>query len=96
MADQEQLIVEYPWLYHMAESGAWENIRRHGLLSTTALLKLFNVRKPWRSIIESEWRMVGILVCHPEYGCAAIRDQIPMPPGKLARALTDMELVWCN
>lgn len=91
LADQERLIVQHPRLYHMAESGAWENIRRHGLLSTTALLKLFNVSEPQRSAIESEHRQTGNLICHPEYGCAAIRDQTPMPPGKLKLALTDME-----
>ena len=91
MADQEHLIARYPRLYHMAELGAWETIRRHGLLSTKALLKLFNVREPWRSAMESEWRRTGIVVCHPEYGCAAIRDQSPMAPSKLARALTNMD-----
>ena len=91
LADQERLIVQHPRLYHMAESGAWENIRRHGLLSTTALLKLFNVSEPQRSAIETEHRRTARLICHPEYGCATIRDQTPMHPDNLKRTLTDME-----
>lgn len=91
LADQERLIVQHPRLYHMAESGAWENIRRHGLLSTTALLKLFNVSEPQRSAIESEYRQKANRICHPEYGCATIQAQTPMPPDKLKLALTDME-----
>ena len=91
LADQERLIVQHPRLYHMAESGAWENIRRHGLLSTTALLKLFSVSEPQRSAIETEHRRMPNLICHPEYGCATIRDQTPMHPDNLKRVLTDME-----
>jgi hypothetical protein len=30
----------YPFLYHMAEADSWENISKHGLLSTSALLVL--------------------------------------------------------
>ena len=78
-------------LYHMAEAGAWENIQRHGLLSTTALLILFEVSETRRSAIGSEHRKHRVVIRHRDYGCAAIRDQTPMPPGKLELALTDMD-----
>ena len=39
----EYLAQRWPRLYHMAEAGSWESVKRHGLLSTTALLDLFEV-----------------------------------------------------
>ena len=91
MADREKILTQHPLLYHMAEAGAWENIQRHGLLSTTALLTLFDVSEPRRSAIGSWYRKRREVICHSDYGCAAIRDQTPMPPGKLGLALTDMD-----
>ena len=90
MANQEEIITRHPFLYHMAEAGTWENIQRHGLLSTAALLRLFGVSEPQRSAIGSRYRGSRVVIRHDDYGCAAIREQTPMPPGKLGRALTDM------
>ena len=36
----------YPPLYHMAAEGSWPSIQRHGLLSTSALLDLYEVCGP--------------------------------------------------
>ena len=92
MANQEEIIItRHPLLYHMAEAGTWENIRRHGLLSTAALLRLFEVSEPQRSAIGSRYRRSREVIRHDDYGCAVIREQTPMPPGKLGLALTDME-----
>ena len=91
MADQETIVTQHPLLYHMADAGAWENIQRQGLLSTTALLRLFDVSEVQRSALGSEYRRNREVICHSDYGSAAIRDQSPMPPGKLDRALTDMD-----
>ena len=91
MADQEKIIIQHPLLYHMAEAGAWESIQRHGLFSTTALLKLFDVSEPKRSAIGSCYRGSREVICHSDYGCAVIRDQTPMHPNKLGQALTDMD-----
>ena len=91
MANQEEIIARHPLLYHMAEAGKWENIQRHGLLSTVALLRLFEVSEPQRSAIGSRYRGSRAVIRHGDYGCAVIREQTPMPPGKLGLALTDME-----
>ena len=90
MADQEEIITRHSLLYHMAEAGTWENIQRHGLLSTVALLRLFDVSEPQRSAIGSRYRGSRVAIRHCDYGCAVIREQTPMPPGKLRLALTDM------
>ena len=90
MAEQETIITRHPLLYHMAEAGAWENIQQHGLLSTAALLDLFDVSEPKRSAIRSCYRRTRNVVRHSDHGCAVIRDQTPMHPNKLSQALTDM------
>ena len=74
----EMLIQRYPKLYHMAESRNWDNICKHGLLSTTALLDLFEYDKRRRFEIESQLRLKEFRITHPVYGEAFIRDQHPM------------------
>ena len=86
----EELVQRYPHLYHMAELGSWPSIRRYGLLSTTALLDLYEVNEGQRRSIESEWRPGSISITHPTYGTAVIRDQKPMPPAMLEGCLIDM------
>ncbi len=91
MANLEHLIERHRRLYHVAEAGSWENIRRRGLLSTTALLDLFEVGEPSRTRIEAQYRQKDCVVRDPEYGCATIRRQILMDPDRLRTALTDMK-----
>lgn len=87
MASLEEMISRHPELFHMAESGSWSSISRHGLLSTSALLDLFQIGEPQRTTIESEWRPCSIEIRHPEHGVASIRDQAPMSPASLAKLL---------
>ena len=87
MVTIEQLIDRYPKLYHMAECGSWPSIQRHGLLSTTALLDLFEIRGRERDEIECEWRQSSVSINHPIHGTAVVRDQRPMPPHTLAPLL---------
>jgi Family of unknown function (DUF7002) len=86
----EQLVRRYPRLYHMAESGSWQSVREHGLLSTSALLDLFEYRGRRRDAIESQHRPVSVEITHPRYGSAVIRDQKPMSDGALRRCLQGM------
>lgn len=79
----------YPRLYHMAEEGSWDGIVRHGLLSTSALLDLFEITGDERREIESERRSGAVTISHPVHGRAVIRDQKPMDDTGLARALRD-------
>ena len=90
MATVEQVISRYPRLYHMAERNSWSSIRKQGLLSTTALLDLFEVSGRERSEIESCWRPRSVAIEHAIHGVAAIRDQRPMPPGGLGPILDDV------
>lgn len=69
---------KYPALYHMAEKRNWDSILRHGLLSTTALLDLFEYTGKDRFEIESQLRCREYRITHPAHGVAFIRDQDPM------------------
>ena len=90
MATPEEIAAKYPVVFHMAEVGSWSSIRCHGLLSTSALLDLFEVEEPDRTKIESEWRPASVQISHPEHGLAIIRDQGPMDPDSLAPQLDRM------
>lgn len=74
----------------MAEAGSWPSIERHGLLSTTALLDLFEVNGELRFQIESSRRPRSITIEHPEHGTAVIRDNIPLLEKVLERTLVGM------
>lgn len=73
--DVEQLVRQYPQLYHMSEAGSWPSIMNHGLLSTTALLDLFEKKGPEREQIESNLRRRSVTIRHHILGDAVIRDQ---------------------
>lgn len=85
------LATRYPVVYHMAELGTWPSIKKHGLLSTAALLDLFEVKGARRATIESQWRPWGETIEHPVHGRAVIRDQRPMPENELRPLLTGIE-----
>lgn len=85
----EKLIELYPRVYHMAERGAWDSIRAHGLMSTTAVLDHLKVQGDDRARFESEHRdqKMDVRAGHPSN--IVLRDQKPMPEGRLIQALTD-------
>ena len=88
--DPEDIIRYYPCLYHMAESGSWPSIQRHGLLSTTALLDMYEVNANDRFTIESQQRRESVTIHHPVYGSAVIRDQKPLREGTLQKLIDGM------
>lgn len=73
----------------MTEGGSWPAIRRHGLLSTTALLDLYGLQGARRAIIESNRRPDVVPLEHPAIGRAIIRDQNPLDDTALRRCLED-------
>ncbi len=77
----------------MAEAGSWTSIRERGLLSTTALLDLFEYRGEQRRLIESARRDQMITIEHPVHGTAVIRDHKPLREQFLADCLEDMTTV---
>ena len=86
----EEFCAAFPRLYHMAEAAAWPSIQRHGLLSTSALLDLYEVAEPERSRIERQRRADAVPIVHVRHGRSFINDQRPMTDASLARALIGM------
>lgn len=84
---RDEIASRWPVLYHMAARDSWTSIKKHGLLSTEALVDLFEVEEPVRSEILSRRRPETYEVTHPSYGVATIRDQKPMSDSGLRRAL---------
>jgi hypothetical protein len=87
--DLDKLIELYPRVYHMAERGAWDSIRTHGLMSATAVLDHLAIEGGDRARFESEHRnqKMDVRAGHPSN--IVLRDQKPMPEGRLIQALTD-------
>jgi hypothetical protein len=86
--NKELLVRCYPRLYHMSHAGSWPGILQKGLLSTTALLDLFEVTGARRDELESCRRAKSEEITHPLHGRAMLRDQQPMNEAKLKKALT--------
>ncbi|MEH0295958.1 hypothetical protein V6R98_27755 [Agrobacterium sp. CCNWLW71] len=86
---EDELVANYPRLYHMAHDGAWPAIQQHGLLSATALLDLYKVTGKDRFALESERRPESVALFHEALPGAVIRDQKPMHDHLLARCLED-------
>ena len=86
----ERFAEVYPRLYHMADAAAWPSIRRHGLLSTSALLDLYGIVGEERDRIECTRRPEAIPITHTDYGQLFINDQRPMTDETLGPALIDM------
>ncbi|PMY60356.1 MULTISPECIES: hypothetical protein [Pseudomonas] len=87
--DLEMLIELYPRVYHMAERGAWDSIRTRGLMSATAVLDHLAVEGGERAQFESEHRSQKMNVRAGDPSDIVLRDQKPMPEGRLLQALTD-------
>ncbi|MCU7867420.1 MAG: hypothetical protein KZQ98_02655 [Candidatus Thiodiazotropha sp. (ex Lucinoma borealis)] len=85
----DELIDNFPIFYHMAEGGSWNSIREHGLLSTSAILNLYEYGSEARQQIESCHRPDSIEIHHDTYGNAVIRDQKPMSDSTLEKCLLD-------
>jgi len=90
--DPEQIAAHYPRLFHMANAGSWPSIRRDGLLSTGALVDLYEVNDGVRAEILRSRRRESIRLEHPDLGAAVIRDQLPLREEALKKCLTDMTL----
>jgi hypothetical protein len=86
-AELDELLTHCPKLYHMAERGSWPSIRKHGLLSTAALLDHFGIGGAERQAIETQRRPTSIALHKDGLGHAVVRDQFPMDDKGLLRCL---------
>ena len=86
---EEDLLKNYPRLYHMAEEASWESVVEHGLLSTTDLLDLYEFEGEERRKLESERRPESVRISREGLPAAVVRDQKPMTRSALEKCLTD-------
>lgn len=86
-AELDELIFDCPKLYHMAEKDSWPSIRDYGLLSTTALMDLYDINGADRDRIERRHRPASVPIIGGGLPGAVVRDQIPMSDGGLLKAL---------
>ena len=91
--DAKMLVTKHPVLYHMAHGDSLPSIKSRGLLSTSALLDLFEYKGEVRRAIEAKHRPESVVVTHPALGNAVIRDQKPIRESWLIKTLsgTDAE-----
>lgn len=74
----EQLVTNHPVLFHMAEDETWPSIEQHGLLSTRALVDLYDPAPEERRAVLQEVRRTSITLVNPVHGSAVVRDQGPL------------------
>jgi hypothetical protein len=84
----EKFVQMYPRLYHMAEKGTWPSIKQRGLLSTCAVLDVLGIKGAARAQYETQHRRQKMTVGDGE-DAIVLRDQMPMPPDRISRALVD-------
>ena len=74
----EQLAEFYPRLFHMAWQGSWENICKYGLLSSQALVELFELIPEQGGLLLQNHRPEWVKISCAGLGTATVRDQKPM------------------
>lgn len=91
MTEQEltEFLQSSPKLYHMAEFESWWSIKERGLLSTSAILDLYEVEGEQRREIEEVRRPASVVLAHEILPPITIRDQIPMSDDALRKCLLD-------
>lgn len=72
------LIANHPVLFHMAEDGTWPMIQEWGLLSTKALVELYDPPQAERERILSQVRRSSIILSRDGLPDLTIRDQGPL------------------
>ncbi|MGO9265206.1 MAG: DUF7002 family protein [Candidatus Binataceae bacterium] len=86
---EEELVRNYPRLWHMAHDGAWPAVRGHGLMSSAALLHTYGVQGARHAELNTERRPESVPLARAGLPGAILRDQKPMRDGQLNKCLQD-------
>lgn len=88
---EDEFVSRYAEVYHLAYGPeVWPSIRRHGLLSVSALLEKWEVPEGEQRRLMHEHRARTVELRHEAHGVAYLRDQHPLNVKMLKRALVDM------
>lgn len=85
--DLQQVVKHYPRLYHMAEADSWSSIRTHGLLSSNEVVRRAGLTGDAADQLRRSHRHAKVPVVVPSIGTVVLRDQIPMEPARIRKAL---------
>lgn len=88
----DELVAYYPTLYHMAEAGSWDKIRRLGLRTTQQLVDACDPPLRLRSEILGQQRVRSYTLEHPLVGPVTVRDQQPLKMHNLLPKLRGISL----
>ena len=95
--NRECFIRHRPWLCHVSLATDVASIHKHGLLSTSSLLDLFEVPETDRQLYEREPRSKAVTLVHSLHGRTVLNDQAPLHAGGLSRCLDGMTSEeWCR
>lgn len=95
--NREEFVRAYPTLFHVSLARDVEQVKRHGLLSTSALLDLCGIEDKSRFSIESRQRPRAVILNHSVLGNFIINDQAPMNAVSLSNCLMDLSVEqWCR
>ena len=107
MMQPRDLVNNYPRLFHIAWAGSWPSIKEHGLLSTKALIELYELDADESMKLVCEHRPHWVEIYRKGLPRAVIRDQKPMSdeglrqalggrvePGKWYKLLNSMVFFW--
>lgn len=105
--DPAQLARLYPTAYHMAEDGSWPSIRDRGLLSTRAIVDLYQPGDQVTADILAAVRRKKITLTRDGLPDVTIRDQLPakfldvcmeegVTPGEYLDALNGRVFFWVS
>ena len=105
--DAAQLARLHPTVYHMAEDGSWPSIREKGLLSTRALVDLYQPDDEIKAEILNTVRRRKITLTREGLPDVTIRDQLPakflnvcleegVTPGEYLDALNGRVFFWVS
>ncbi|NHT16136.1 hypothetical protein [Cellulomonas sp. IC4_254] len=76
--DREHFVDLYPRLFHMAVDGAWPSVQERGLLSTAALVDLYDPPPAVRAQILNGVRRTSVALQHDGLPDVLVRDQRPL------------------
>jgi hypothetical protein len=88
--DIDQLVDNYPRLFHMATAGSWPAIQQHGLLPTTHIVATAGLPEPRQAELLRQRRRQSTDLDHPLLGKVTIRDQAPLREPFFSEVLTDL------
>ena len=86
----DELISNYPILYHSTAAGNARSIVDHGLWTTAQIADTAQLDPNETAAMVAAPRPRAVKLTHPVLGDVQIRDQSPLRPAMLARCLTDL------